>query len=86
MHHGDHNVDSPVEIRMKAGRRLTITAIDTANGEAIKEGLYGILPGRYGSEVWTMKEDGALVSNVRAPDTRTLLLVAVRNGPADAVQ
>ncbi len=80
MIHSDHGIGSPIEIRLNAGRRLTVTAIDAATGTSIQEGLYGLLPGRIGGEVWNPIKDGTLTSNVLAPETRTLLLVCVREG------
>ncbi len=80
MNNGDHAVNSSIEIQLNAGRRLTITAIDAATGKPITEGLYGLLPGQSGAELWNRKEDGTLASNALAPEIRTLLLVCVREG------
>jgi len=80
LNHGDHGIDTRIEIRLDAGRRLTVTAIDSATGDPIKEVLYGLLPGRSGQEVWTRTEGGTLSSNAVAPEVRTLLIVCVREG------
>ena len=74
------SVDNPIKVTMDAGRKVRITAKDSATGVRLTEPLFVIQPGDSRSIPWTLQEDGSLLSNALDKSLSLLLVVCPREG------
>ena len=74
------SVDNPIKVTMDAGRRVRITAKDSATGMRLTEPLFVIHPGDPSFLPWKMQEDGSLLSNALDKSLSLLMVVCLREG------
>lgn len=74
------SVDNLIKVTMDAGRRVRITAKDSATGTRLSEPLFVIQPGDSNSIPWKTQEDGSLLSNALDNSLSLLLVVCLREG------
>jgi beta-lactamase regulating signal transducer with metallopeptidase domain len=74
------SVDNPIKVTMDAGRRVRITAKDSATGMRLTEPLFVIHPGDPSFLPWKMQEDGSLQSNALDKSLSLVMVVCLREG------
>lgn len=74
------SVDNPIRVTMDAGRRVRITAKDSATGIRLSEPLFAIQPGGSVFLPWKLQEDGSLLSSPLDKSLSILMVVCPREG------
>ncbi len=76
------SVDNPIRVTMDAGRRVRITAKDSATGIRLSEPLFAIQPSQWVLLPWKLQEDGSLLSSPLDKSLSSLMVVCPREGQA----